>query len=70
MERASRNVSGRAGINHDDKAEHALGKDLPHEIEALLARRAEQVQDQVFVHCDAAKIHGHRGRLLDGPLCL
>src|SRR5690606_32281529 len=50
------------GVGEDDRAERALAELVPHEPEAFLAGRAEQVQHVVRVEGDAAEVHGH-GRL-------
>src|SRR5580693_9122136 len=53
-------------IGHSPRIRHDHGTDrpdrqvIPHEPEALLAGRAEQVQHELGREADAAEIHGHR----------
>ena len=65
MLRASRKVSGPSAVDHHDKPQHPFGEDFPHEIKTLLAGRAEQIQHQIIIHRDAAKIHRHGGGFFD-----
>ncbi len=54
-----------AGVHQHDGTDRATGDVVPHEPEAVLARRAEQVQDQVLGKGDPAEVHGdRRGRLV------
>src|SRR5262245_40850626 len=56
-----------AGVGQHDRADRADGQLVPHEPEPVLARRAEQIQDQVRVDRDPAEVqrHGRGGLLLD-----
>ena len=55
-----------AGVGQDHGAERPIGQFVPHEPEAVLARRAEQVQQQVAAEGDPAEVHRDGG----GPLVL
>ena len=50
-----------AGVDEHDGAEGAGAEVVPHEAEALLAGRAEQVHDERLVDGDAAEVHGDGG---------
>src|SRR3990170_5733515 len=52
-------------VHDDDEPEHALRENLPHEVEALLAGGAEEVQDEIVVDSNSAEIHSDRRRFLD-----
>ncbi|KPC71196.1 hypothetical protein ADL26_15630, partial [Thermoactinomyces vulgaris] len=54
-------VGEAAGVDEDDGADGAADQVVPHEPEAGLAGRAEQVQDEVLVDGDTAEVHRHRG---------
>jgi hypothetical protein len=49
------------GIGHDHRTKRAVGQFVPHEPEAALPRRAEQVENQVIGDRDPAEVHRHRG---------
>jgi hypothetical protein len=55
-----------AGVGEDHGTEGTVGKLVPHEPEPVLARRAEQVQQQMLADGDPAEIHRDGG----GPLVL
>ena len=69
MPTASSSESWRDAVDEQDVAEHALAEDLPHEVEAVLARRAEQVEHQVAVDRDAAEVHRDRRLGSAGRAC-
>src|SRR3712207_8896302 len=48
------------------RSQGAADQVVPHEAEAVLAGRAEQVQLQALVDGHAAEVHRHRGRALGG----
>ena len=52
------------GVDQHDRADRASDQVVPHEPEALLARRTEQVEDEVLGQGDPAEVHGDRGRRL------
>jgi hypothetical protein len=58
-------TSPAGAVHHHDEAQHTLGQNLPHEVEAALPRCAEQVQHQVLIDRNPAEIHGDRGGFLD-----
>jgi len=52
-------------VDQNDRADGAAHQVVPHEPEAVLAGRTEEVQDQVLVERDASEVHGdRRGRLV------
>src|SRR5574341_241547 len=59
---------GPGAIDHHDKPQHALRKNLPHEVEALLPGCAKQIKYEIIIHGDAAKVHRDRCGVLDGAL--
>lgn len=52
------------GVGQDHRAERAVGQLVPHEPEAVLAGRAEQVQDMPLIERDASEVEGDGRRLL------
>ncbi len=65
MLRASRKVSGRVLSTITTKPSMPSERISHMKSKRLLAGRAEQVQHQVIIHRDAAKIHRDGRRLLD-----
>src|SRR5262249_5624600 len=57
-----------AGVGEHDRTNGASVDIVPHEPEPVLARRTEQVQDQVLVEGDPAEVHRHSGRGLVGEV--
>src|SRR5258706_3854720 len=57
-------------VYHDDKTQHTFREDFPHEVKTLLAWRAEQIQHQVLVHSDTAKIHRYGSSLFNGAFMI
>src|SRR6266511_1262779 len=50
-----------AGVGEHHRTDRAERQLVPDEPEAVLPRRAEQVQDEIVADGDAAVVHGHRG---------
>jgi len=51
-------------VHHHHRTDGTTDQLVPHEPEPRLARRAEQIEDQIAVDADPAEVHGHRGRRL------
>ena len=66
MLRASCGDSVPIAVDHEDVPEHALAEDFPHEFEAVLSGRSEQVEHQVAVDADPTEVHRDRGFPLAG----
>ena len=61
---ASSNESGFERVDQQDEAEHALGEGLPHEREARLTRRSEEIEHDIVRDGDASEVHRDGGLAL------
>ena len=61
MERASAEGFRAGAVHHHNKAQHALGKNLPHEIETLLSGVPNRYRTRSSSTVMRPKVHCHRG---------